>query len=247
MAQFVKMPVMLLATMALSGCASIFGHGLADRSPPQAGTAQAAAVNPELALARQDMDAGLTAEAIDHFRAAQMDPQALPAASNGLGVAYARLGRLDLADRYFRMALALEPANQRFAANMLRLQRDYALAQARQAQAEQLAAARQPAEAAPPAVAVAERPGAIERVSRGEVYIRTASVEAAAPTAIVASRDAPPAPAVAKLVRKPAPAKVSSSYPVRIDLARRASSAGGEAVAVQYPQRIDLAKVVLID
>jgi tetratricopeptide (TPR) repeat protein len=244
---------MLLASAALSGCASIFGHGVAERGPAPEAIVQPEVANAELTLARQAMDAGLTAEAIDHFRAAQMDPQALPAASNGLGVAYARLGRLDLADRNFRMALALEPANQRVAANMLRLQRDYALAQAQTAEAKQLAEARQaaqaqPTQAVPPAVAMAERPGELERVSRGEVFIRTARVAAAAPTAQVASRDSLPAPTAIKVAsRSVTPRRANNSYPVRIDLAKRVSSAGGEAVAVQYPQRIDLAKVVLID
>jgi tetratricopeptide (TPR) repeat protein len=246
MTRLLKVSATLLATVALSGCASIFGHGFADRGAAQSAPALSVGTV-ELAAARRAMDAGMTAEAIDHFRAAQTDPQALPAASNGLGVAYARLGRFDLADRYFRMAMALEPANQRFAANMLRLQGDYALAQAQAAETIRLAEAAKPAEAAPVAVAAAERPGALERVSRGEVRIRTVAVAAAAPVAVVASRDALPARATGPLSSQSIRTRAPAGYPVRIDLTKNASSAGGDLASVEYPQRVDLSKVVLVD
>jgi len=240
MSKFLRISAMLAATAALSGCASIFGHGFAERAAPTEAAPAQPAGNVELAAGRQDMDAGMTAEAIDHFRAAQMDPDVLPAASNGLGVAYARLGRFDLADRYFRMALALDPANQRYAANILRLQNDYALAQAREADKAELAQVQAPA---PPAeLAVAGRPGALERISRGEVHIRTAAVEAA-PTAVVASLDPPAAPAVDKAAIGSPTAKASAIYPVRIDLSKHAGAA--RSTAGEYPQRIDLAKVAV--
>jgi tetratricopeptide (TPR) repeat protein len=243
MKRFLRITTLLAATAALSGCASIFSQlGFAERASPDVAAPAQADGNVELAAARQAMDAGMTAEAIDHYRAAQMDPNALPAASNGLGVAYARLGRLDLADRYFRIATALDPSNARFAANMLRLQGDYALAQDRQAETTQLAATAAPAPA--PQLAAAERPGELERVSRGEVHIRTAALQAAAPIAVVASRDAPPVAAVASLAGHDGPAV---SYPVRIDLAKAAPSARRTAAAAAYPQRIELAKVVVSD
>jgi len=241
MKRILRIAALLGATVALSGCASIFSHlGFAGRASPEAAMPAQPDANVELAAARQAMDAGMTAEAIDHYRAAQMDPNALPAASNGLGVAYARLGRLDLADRYFRIATALDPSDQRFAANMLRMQNEVALAQARQAETARLAAA-----AAAPPLAVADRPGELERVSRGEVHIRTLAIQSAAPIAVVASRDAPAVPAVARLTGDDGGAAVS--YPVRIGLALPAPSAGRKAAAAAYPQRIELAKVVVSD
>src|SRR3546814_7754482 len=51
---------------------------------------------------------------------AALNPDAAPEAYNGLGVAYARLGRADLAERYFKMALSMEGTNPRFAANLER-------------------------------------------------------------------------------------------------------------------------------
>lgn len=56
------------------------------------------------------------------LRVAQQDPALRAEASNALGVTYARLGRDDLAERYFRAAIDIAPSDQRFAANLLRLQ-----------------------------------------------------------------------------------------------------------------------------
>src|SRR3546814_14347739 len=64
--------------------------------------------------------AGHPANAIQQFRLAALDPGSAAEAFNGLGVAYARLGRADLAERYFRMALSMDGANPRFAANLER-------------------------------------------------------------------------------------------------------------------------------
>jgi tetratricopeptide (TPR) repeat protein len=240
MKQSLRISAMLAAAAALGGCASIFGHrDFAQNAAVEAPAPAGPDGNVELAAARRAMDAGMTAEAIDHFRAAQMDPEALPAASNGLGVAYARLGRLDLADRYFRIATALDPSNQRFAANMLRLQNDYTLARAPQVETTRLAEAVVPARA--PQLAAAERPGELERVSRGEVHIRTAAVQAAAPIAVVAARDAVPVPAVERL----AGSETATGYPVRIDLSKSAPAAARKPIAAAYPQRIELAKVVV--
>ena len=239
-----RISALLLATVALGGCSSLFGitfahkgsHGL-ESMPTQMAGAQV-----ELATARSYMEAGMTAAAIDHFRAAQLDPDSLPAATNGLGVAYARLGRYDLADRYFRTAMALEPGNEEFAANMLRLQRDYALASARnQEAAERMAEAKAATEAAE--LAQANLPGSIMRISPGEVHIVTAPL-GAAPTAVVASRDAEP--------RQPAAnrgggEKGDSRYPVRIELSHARDQGRSDEVAVEYPQRIDLSKVVYVN
>ncbi|KHK92323.1 tetratricopeptide repeat protein [Novosphingobium malaysiense] len=78
--------------------------------------------------ARKELTAGNLAAAARLFRLAQRDAETLADASNGLGIVYARLGRHDLADRYMRMAAALEPANPRFAANLQRLNAEAMLA-----------------------------------------------------------------------------------------------------------------------
>jgi hypothetical protein len=97
------------------------------------------------------------------------------------------------------------------------------------------------------ALAAADRPGALERVSRGEVRIRTVPVAAAAPVAVVASRDALPARTTGQLSGQSIRTRAPAGYPVRIDLTKNVSSAGGDLASVEYPQRVDLSKVVLVD
>lgn len=70
---------------------------------------------------RAQLDAGLDALAIESFRAEiRFNPEQVDA-YNGLGVAYGRIGRNDLAQRYFEIALAKDPMNARVQANMAKL------------------------------------------------------------------------------------------------------------------------------
>lgn len=75
-------------------------------------------------LARMSLSSGNYARAIEEFSHARAEPALLGPSLNGMAVAYARLGRNDLAERYFREAVAAEPGDTRFAANLLRLQQD---------------------------------------------------------------------------------------------------------------------------
>ncbi|GAA0273383.1 hypothetical protein GCM10009127_12300 [Alteraurantiacibacter aestuarii] len=71
---------------------------------------------------RDSLASGNYAAAIAEFSHARAEPTLLGPALNGMAVAYARLGREDLAERYFREATMADPADTRFAANLLRLQ-----------------------------------------------------------------------------------------------------------------------------
>jgi hypothetical protein len=62
-----------------------------------------------LAEGRTHLAAGNAAQAISSFRLALSADQSSIAALNGLGIAYDRLGRNDLARRHFETALSLEP------------------------------------------------------------------------------------------------------------------------------------------
>lgn len=86
----------------------------------------------EFELGRLALDGGNYAEAIACFSAARIEPGLLASSLNGMGVAYARLGREDLAERYFREAAAAAPGDQRYAANLLRLQQSVAAGQRRE-------------------------------------------------------------------------------------------------------------------
>jgi hypothetical protein len=183
-----------------------------------------------LALGRQLLSAGILSRAVDEFRAAQRDPDTLADASNGLGVAYARLGRSDLAERYFRMATAMAPDNQRFAANLARLYQsgEFAAVSAPSYPVRVEIPAAQPAKLATAPV----MSGQIQRISRGEVRISSAPVREGAPRArVLAMNDRLPkivvataaaAPATdAKLADNTAPAPTSRTiYPQQLLLKR---------------------------
>lgn len=112
---------------ALAGCAVFMVAGCASQQnvAPQyrlsAPSVQAVEGASMLQRGRAQLDAGLGALAIESFRAEiRFNPDQVDA-YNGLGVAYGRIGRNDLAQRYFEIALAKDPVNARVQANMAKL------------------------------------------------------------------------------------------------------------------------------
>ena len=77
----------------------------------------------QLAAGREALGQRNFTAAITAFRAASLEPALKPAAQNGLGVAFAGIGRDDLAELHFRNAISLEPANLRYEENLARLYR----------------------------------------------------------------------------------------------------------------------------
>ncbi len=231
--------------MSLSGCQALLGPRTAQVD--SASSTEMAQVNPALDQGRQLLKAGRIAQAIDLLRVAQRDPSSMAEASNGLGVAYAKLGRHDLADRYFKMALALEPTDTRFAANVLRLERDFNLNMKRQEAAARLAKkADEEREARLARAAV--RQGGIERVSRGQVAIRTHStttngaprteVFAMNSSASEAEEAARPDVQVEVGVQTESE-ETAKGYPVTVDFSRNLSSrSNGAENQGQYPVRV---------
>lgn len=119
---------------------------------------------------RKLLDEGQPGNAIEAFQRALASGEPVAPALNGMGVAYARLGRLDLAHRYFQEAVVIAPGEARFAENLSRLVRSPAYAvQFEPAPVPQELAVRQ---------ALADA-GRIERVSSGEVRVRTVEPMAA--------------------------------------------------------------------
>jgi len=107
----------LVLALASAAPAAAFEPAPEPRQPPldPAGGSQAATLaNADGAAAaleegRTHLATGNAAQAISSFRLALSADQGSLAALNGLGIAYDRLGRSDLARRHFEMALSLDP------------------------------------------------------------------------------------------------------------------------------------------
>lgn len=159
---------------------------------------------------RAQLRAGNVSAAVGSFSIALLDPATRAEASNGLGVAYARLGRQDLAERYFQGAIMAEPANTKYVANLLRLQQQVMLASRASAfEAAAMARAAQPRSQGEQLVS-----GRVNRVSRGEVLVHARSHLGNAPAIAVAYRDE----AAEKPVEPAALAGGAAAYPVRVAL-----------------------------
>jgi tetratricopeptide (TPR) repeat protein len=187
-----KIIVTLLASTLLGGCQSIFGSHAKLEVRPIGAEQTAATAAIALEEGRQHLLRGEVASAIAAFRNAALDPATAAPAHNGLGVAYATLGRGDLAERYFQQAVAGDPSLAKYAANLARLyrSREAQLAKARTVQTPIVVAgideaAVPMAESAPAherimragpsnvVITAATASGAVTRVSRQEIAIRT--------------------------------------------------------------------------
>ena len=103
----------------VAGCASQQSNAPQYRLSAQ--SAQMAEGSSMLQRGRAQLDAGLDALAIESFRTEiRFDPDNVDA-YNGLGVAYGRIGRNDLAQRYFEIALAKDPMNVKVQTNLAKL------------------------------------------------------------------------------------------------------------------------------
>ena len=149
----------------LGACHSILGLNFSghSRAAPTAGAA-ATAPDGRTMEGRALLADGQPGAAIGAFSQALSSGEAPAPALNGLGVAYARIGRLDLARRFFEEANAIDPGDARFRANLALLvqtedgQRSRALA----SRAQNILAVSQPV-----------LPGRLQRISRGAVTIAT--------------------------------------------------------------------------
>lgn len=203
--------VLSLCALALSACSSLGHRNLAHSKTfsPRVNVEKRSEGQSLTETARTHLAADQLGLAVELFRDALANGEAAAPAFNGLGVAYARLGRADLAKLYFTKAMAADPANPRFAENLARLTRTEGLAQK-----AALAAA------VPPA---APRASPMQRLSRGEVRIVTAPEAlpqrmASAPKSTVINRMSRGEVRIA--TTGPATAQpVQVRYPIRIEFA----------------------------
>jgi tetratricopeptide (TPR) repeat protein len=169
--------LLAVAAVPLGGC-SLFGKAdkfAAQKSPDKKLKVEDFA-QARLTAGREALGKGHWAEAIMAFRDARRLPALAAQAHNGTGVAYAELGRADLAERYFLAAIAAAPEDRRFAANLAKLY-------ARHAQPEPaLAAAPEPIPALTPqrsaltsnnpSIRVERTSGRLVRTARGELQLQ---------------------------------------------------------------------------
>jgi Tfp pilus assembly protein PilF len=163
---------------------------------------------------------GQIAAAIASFQIARSRQSTRAEADNGLAVAFALLGRFDLAQRYFQAASSSEPDNRKYTANLVRLRQQMVLASRSEAQAMA-----QPSR--PPQQRSGDTngrtAGPVQRVSHAEVLVRSLNVPAAPPTAVVSARKVPlkaDATATLDIAEKTTTVGVSRSGPLTIAFGR---------------------------
>lgn len=113
-----KLVAGVLAATLLSGCQSIFGHHAKLDIRPLGGANSPEAGAIALEDGKQFLRSGAVGSAIVALQKAATDPAAAPEAHNGLAVAYALLGRGDLAERFFQLAILENPGETKFSANL---------------------------------------------------------------------------------------------------------------------------------
>lgn len=111
------------AAVLLSGCKILGIHHVAGvPAASQLATAQAApAPGSALQDGRENLRANRTGLAIDSFNLALASGEDPAAAYNGLAIAYARIGRTDLAYRFFKKAMNSDPLSPVYSRNLAML------------------------------------------------------------------------------------------------------------------------------
>lgn len=248
--------------MSLSGCQGIWntlGFGGPKDDIRRADAAQPLFGAEELEQGRMALKSGHVTRAIQQFRLAAMDENSAADAFNGLGIAYARLGRADLAERYFKMAVSLDSGNPKFAANLDRFYNSALGNSTRALAMREEEAQRNVAQIA----AVAEQQGLLEETApvqerRGAVTLEQAPVRITRTSGHelhIATRDnanAAQGQQVAVAVRSPARTNVvtqASSQPARISFGKPDSRGkiAPESRGQTYPVRIALQPAQSVD
>lgn len=190
----IRVSACVLAALTLSGCQGFLQSFAFGNKPERVEAPAAVFGQDELEQGRLALKSGHPARAIQQFRMAALNQETAADAFNGLGVSYAKLGRADLAERYFKMAVTMDSSNPKFAANLDRFYNSAlgtssrALAMRQKEAAAQLAAAEKAAkeQGLLDPTAGSERRGAVTlqkpavtlaRTSKRELHIATRTTD----------------------------------------------------------------------
>lgn len=253
-----RVSTLVLAATALSGCQSISNFFSFKQSRAEQPAEMASLFGAEeLEKGRAALKAGHPARAIKLFRLAATDETSAADAFNGMAVAYSRLGRADLAERYFKTAMTLDSSNPRFAANLARFyesplgqsSRALAMREAETAKmlasaekaavSEDLASAPIPAKRLGAVTIETAKPLSVTRKDRRELKIATSTsvAKAGENLAVVSSRSSSAKPSVDDAVEQATQTAVSRKRsPTVITLLGMGSE------KVSRPARISIAK-----
>lgn len=108
------------AVLAISGCQGFPMHFGMQKNVEAAAPDMSSYFAQRLNDGRRHLGADRPGAAVDAFRQASYHPDFAGEAYNGMAIAYDRLGRYDLAERFFTQAVQAAPEDERFARNAAR-------------------------------------------------------------------------------------------------------------------------------
>ncbi|QZD90593.1 hypothetical protein K3148_04150 [Qipengyuania aurantiaca] len=194
---------------------------------------------PQYAIGEADLEegkdalrAGAAGNALSPLHRAALNPQTCGEALNALGVAYARLGRGDLAERYFIAATRVDADNERFAANLDRFYRSDLSRSARALHAQRQTVAEAFAEYAQSEAAVPAEPVADTRVVESGGEKRTITLSGPATSTRVSTSS----PAPVRTAATPIRVRISGEAPSAPQTARPAEMRIGSAAPAMQPR-----------
>ncbi len=186
---------------------------------------------------------GRPTNSIGAFRQASYNPDFAPEAYNGMAVAYASLGRTDVARDLFVRAIDLDPADQRFRRNLAKV--DDQIMLARQAATAALAVTVPAPEQAPATTSVPASPATAVAVAGPRIEtsrprpVRTAKVR----EVFIRTQPAQPAPTVRVAERKIEGAVVRA--PIMIGAPRAQTAQAPKPIRIELPATRQLAAVTV--
>lgn len=210
-----KVAALTIVAAALAGCSAFSGGPKLARNMAPPTHHNLAAANSSVEQGRQFLDAGQYGQAIEAFQIALVSGEPAAPAYNGLGVAFARLGRFELAERYFQRAVAMDPTDQRYVLNLANLIDASGAASGSRIQLTEAKCDTTNAVDRAPGLVLAssQEAGRLQRVGKGQVFIQSTPAQSA-PVRMANAQVDPRFKAVASVDLAPLP-KSGAAVPVQ--------------------------------